>query len=101
MAARKTYVREGVTLKRTIGGYAGRIGGSVFTFRRDGANWRVTGQMHKARPLSDLPTLTDAVLWVKGHLTYCSGGCSPDSGPFDSVRVEPSSRASDDCHTFS
>lgn len=99
----RTLTREGVELKRTIGGWAARIGGTTFTFRRDGRSYRINGQVHKAQPLSDMPTLTDCVLWAQGHVRYCGGGCTAASGPFDSVRVEnpPDSPASDDCHTYS
>jgi len=85
--ARRTYVREGFTLRPTLGGYSATISGTLFTFRKkDDGTWRSAGQVHKAQPLSDLCTLTDCVLWAKGHVRHCDGGCTATSGPFDSLR---------------
>jgi hypothetical protein len=91
MAARKTFTAEGVTFRRTIGGYAATIdNGGCFTARRNpDRTWRVTGHYHKAQPLSSLMTLADVVCWVRGHLRGCQGGCTPETGPFDNVKVEP------------
>jgi hypothetical protein len=104
MAARKNYLRHGIALRRTIGGYAATIGGGCFTFRRkEDGTWKPNGHHHKAQPISSLTTLGDAVLWAKGHIRYCQGGCTAESGPFDNVKVEPrkpTDPASDDCHTY-
>lgn len=102
MAARKTFTAEGVTFRRTIGGYAARIDGQPFSARRkEDGTWKVNGHYHKAQPLSCLCTLADVVCWVRGHLRGCQGGCTPETGPFDNVRVQPNERATDDCHTYS
>jgi hypothetical protein len=106
MAARKTYVRDGITLRRTIGGYACRINetSGTFTFRRqDDGSWKPNGQYHKGQPISTLSTLRDCVDWAKGHVSWCKESCAAGSGPFDNVKVEPNDtgHATDDCHTYS
>ena len=105
MAATRTLTRNGIKLRRTIGGWACRIEGETWVFRKnDDGTWRAVSwaRKHGASPISSLCTLVHAVEWVCGHLSYCKDGCESGSGPFDSLtRTAESHRHSDDCHTYS
>ena len=97
--------KQGIAVKRTIGGWCARIGEHTWIFRRnDDRTWRAISQAksHGAQPISSLDTLDSAVRWVLGHQKYCSGGCAEGSGPFDNVKVDPAKHPlSDDCHSYS